>query len=71
MRSFVVLGLLALSPLILALPAPAPAPSPTGIPSAATAKTELAAITVAAQGSQDGYCKYPETRNYTAVEHAN
>ncbi|KAJ5775006.1 uncharacterized protein N7511_000017 [Penicillium nucicola] len=33
----------------------APAPSPPGIPSSSTAKSELAGLTVAAQGSQDGY----------------
>ena len=32
-----------------------PAPSPPGIPSTSTATKELAALTVAAQGSQDGY----------------
>ncbi|KAJ5462516.1 hypothetical protein N7475_007460 [Penicillium sp. IBT 31633x] len=32
-----------------------PAPSPPGIPSASTAITELAGLTVAAQGPQDGY----------------
>jgi hypothetical protein len=37
--------------------APAPAPSPTGIPATSAAKTELAALTVAAQGSQDGYSR--------------
>lgn len=44
-------GALLTAPLILATPIPAP----TGIPTTATAKTELVALTVAAQGSQDGY----------------
>ena len=33
------------------------APTPPGIPTASTAKSELAALTVAAQGSQDGYSR--------------
>jgi hypothetical protein len=37
--------------------APAPAPSPTGVPTTSAALTELAALTVAAQGSQDGYSR--------------
>ncbi|KAJ5907291.1 uncharacterized protein N7473_004207 [Penicillium subrubescens] len=48
------IGLLALQP---ALIAGLPAPSPPGVPSASTAKSELAALTVAAQGSQDGYSR--------------
>ncbi|KAF2195008.1 secreted protein [Zopfia rhizophila CBS 207.26] len=40
-----------------ALPAPAPMPSPPGVPSTATAKGQLAALTVAAQGPQDGYSR--------------
>ncbi|KAL5357098.1 hypothetical protein BJX96DRAFT_4067 [Aspergillus floccosus] len=51
-------ALLAL-PLVGAIPAPAPMPmampTPPGIPSAATAQTQLAGLTVAAQGSSDGY----------------
>jgi hypothetical protein len=39
----------------LAVAVPAPMPSPTGIPSESTARTELAALTVAASGSLDGY----------------
>lgn len=60
--SQVLIGLLALQPALIAgLPAPEPAPSPPGIPSAATARSELASLTVAAQGSQDGYsrAKFP------------
>lgn len=34
-----------------------PAPSPPGIPSTSTATSELAGLTVAAQGSQDGYSR--------------
>jgi hypothetical protein len=46
----------ALQPLLsTAVPVPEPAPSPPGIPSSSTAKSELAGLTVAAQGSQDGY----------------
>jgi hypothetical protein len=48
------IGLLVLQP---ALIAGLPAPSPPGVPSASTAKSELAALTVAAQGSQDGYSR--------------
>ena len=40
-------------PLAIALPAP----TPPDIPSASTARTELNALTVAAQGSQDGYSR--------------
>jgi hypothetical protein len=34
-----------------------PLPAPTGVPTTSAAKTELAALTVAAQGSQDGYSR--------------
>ncbi|KAM0145383.1 hypothetical protein ACHAP3_000510 [Botrytis cinerea] len=34
-----------------------PVPAPTGIPTTATANTELAGLTVAAAGSQDGYSR--------------
>ncbi|KAJ5837181.1 hypothetical protein N7447_003207 [Penicillium robsamsonii] len=34
-----------------------PAPSPPGIPSTSTATSQLAGLTVAAQGSQDGYSR--------------
>ncbi|KAF7866705.1 hypothetical protein EAF04_005547 [Stromatinia cepivora] len=34
-----------------------PVPAPTGVPTASTANTELAALTVAAAGSQDGYAR--------------
>lgn len=60
--SQVLIGLLALQPCLIAgLPAPEPAPSPPGIPSASTARSELASLTVAPQGSQDGYsrAKFP------------
>jgi len=57
MRSFILLSSLIFSSGVLALPAPAPAPSPPGVPTTATAKTELAGLTVAAQGSQDGYSR--------------
>ncbi|OOQ88924.1 hypothetical protein PEBR_09859 [Penicillium brasilianum] len=56
------IALLALQPAIIsALPAPEPIPSPPGVPSASTARSELAALTVAPQGSQDGYsrAKFP------------
>lgn len=56
MKNFLLLAPLLLSP-ILALPAPAPQPSPPGIPTIATAKSTLASLTVAAQGSQDGYSR--------------
>ncbi|CEJ59844.1 Putative Secreted protein [Penicillium brasilianum] len=56
------IALLALQPAIIAaLPAPEPFPSPPGVPSASTARSELTALTVAPQGSQDGYsrAKFP------------
>ncbi|PIG79288.1 secreted protein [Aspergillus arachidicola] len=54
MVQFTVLALLAL-PFVNAIPAPAPVPTPPGIPATTTAENELAGLTVAAQGSQDGY----------------
>jgi hypothetical protein len=36
---------------------PLPEPTPPGIPATSTAKTELAALTVQAAGSQDGYAR--------------
>lgn len=48
---------LLLSSLALAAPAPAPTPSPPGIPSASTAQSQLAALTVAPQGSSEGYSR--------------
>lgn len=54
MRASVILNALLVT---IALAAPAPVPSPTGVPSASTAKSELAGLTVAAQGSQDGYSR--------------
>jgi hypothetical protein len=44
-------------PFVAAIPAPVALPTPPGIPSAATAESELAALTVAAQGSEDGYSR--------------
>ncbi|PKX96419.1 HNH endonuclease family protein [Aspergillus novofumigatus IBT 16806] len=44
-------------PLVAAIPAPVALPTPPGIPSAATAESELAALTVAAAGSNDGYSR--------------
>ncbi|KAJ5150337.1 uncharacterized protein N7482_010795 [Penicillium canariense] len=53
-----IVGLLAVqAALVASLPAPEPAPSPPGVPSASTARSELAALTVAPQGSQDGYSR--------------
>jgi hypothetical protein len=43
--------------LVAAIPAPVALPTPPGIPSAATAESELAALTVAAQGSSSGYSR--------------
>lgn len=57
MKVLVVFGFLAATPLVHTLPAPAPAPSPPGVPSASTAKIELASLTVAAQGPQDGFSR--------------
>ncbi|RDW82411.1 hypothetical protein BP6252_03523 [Coleophoma cylindrospora] len=45
--------LVALLPLVLATPVP----TPPNVPTATTAKTELAGLTVQAQGSQDGYSR--------------
>ncbi|KAJ5688836.1 secreted protein [Penicillium macrosclerotiorum] len=42
---------------ILIASLPLPEPTPPDIPSASTAKSELASLTVAAQGSQDGYSR--------------
>ncbi|KAJ5535944.1 secreted protein [Penicillium frequentans] len=52
------LGTLLLSPALIAA---LPAPTPPGIPTASTAQNELSALTVAAQGSEDGYsrAKFP------------
>ena len=44
------IGLLALQPVIAA-------PTPPNIPSASTAKSELASLTVADQGSSSGYSR--------------
>ncbi|KAF7172136.1 hypothetical protein CNMCM5623_004390 [Aspergillus felis] len=44
-------------PLVAAIPAPFALPTPPGIPSTATAQSELAALTVAPQGSEDGYSR--------------
>ncbi|KAI2793435.1 putative secreted protein [Penicillium oxalicum] len=52
--SWLLFGLLALQPGFIAA---LPAPSPPGIPSASTARTELASLTVAPQGPQDGYSR--------------
>jgi hypothetical protein len=54
MVQFAMLALLAL-PLVKAIPAPAPIPTPPGVPSTTAAQSELAELTVAAQGPQDGY----------------
>ncbi|ELR02490.1 hypothetical protein VC83_07875 [Pseudogymnoascus destructans] len=48
---------LALIPLTLAVPAPLVARAPPNIPTTAAAKTALAGLTVAAQGSQTGYSR--------------
>jgi hypothetical protein len=54
------LSSLLLSTLILSsgvLSTPVPIPAPPGVPSTATAKTELASLVVAAAGSQSGYSR--------------
>jgi hypothetical protein len=48
---------IALCAFLLTLTQAAPIPSPPGVPSGATAKSLLAGLTVAAQGSQDGYSR--------------
>lgn len=53
MYPLILLSALFLSFIVLSTPIPAP----TGIPTAATAKSELAALTVAATGLQDGYAR--------------
>ncbi|KAL3426957.1 secreted protein [Phlyctema vagabunda] len=50
---FSAFSLLVLTPLALG----APAPVPPGIPTAATARTQLAGLTTAAQGPQTGYSR--------------
>lgn len=56
--AYVVAAVALASPVVaLALPAPAPMPTPPGVPSTSTAQTELAALMVAPQGSQDGYSR--------------
>lgn len=57
MRSSVILSLLSLLPLTLTAPAPLIARAPPNIPSTSDAKTTLAGLTVAAQGSQTGYSR--------------
>jgi hypothetical protein len=47
----------ALGALLTALPAAPAAATPPGIPSTATARTQLATLTVAAQGSMSGYSR--------------
>ncbi|GAB1640855.1 HNH endonuclease family protein [Krasilnikovia sp. MM14-A1259] len=49
--------LLTLTAAAVAVPATAADASPSGIPSAATARAELAALTVATQGSMSGYSR--------------
>lgn len=46
---------------------PVPMPAPTGVPTTATANTELAGLTVAAAGSQDGYARdlFPTVRSHS------
>ncbi|EAW14970.1 HNH endonuclease family protein [Aspergillus clavatus NRRL 1] len=46
-----------LLPILLSIPLIAALPTPPGIPSAATAESELASLTVAPQGSEDGYSR--------------
>ena len=45
------------SSIVAALPAPEPVPLPPDVPTASTARNELAFLTVAAQGPQDGYSR--------------
>jgi hypothetical protein len=56
MHASILLTLLSTS-LISAAPAPLVARAPPNIPSAATARTQLAGLTVAAQGPQTGYSR--------------
>lgn len=50
-------NLITLTAILLNLQLSLSAPTPPGIPTASTAKSELASLTVAAQGSQDGYSR--------------
>ena len=52
-----IIATLASFALVSAAPAPLVARTPPGIPTAATAKTQLAGLTVAAQGPQTGYSR--------------
>jgi hypothetical protein len=54
----------------LALAAPVPLPAPADVPTASTAKAELAALTVAPQGSQDGYSQslFPHWSKYSLID---
>jgi hypothetical protein len=54
MKCFIFITLF-LAPLSLA--APVPIPAPPGVPSTSDAESELASLTVAPQGSQDGYSR--------------
>lgn len=54
MKSFIAISV-ALAAVAGALPAPIPAPP--NVPDASTAKSQLAGLTVKAQGSQDGYSR--------------
>lgn len=60
-RSWLFAGYVGIALLSPALIAALPAPTPPGIPTASTAQNELSGLTVAAQGSQDGYsrAKFP------------
>jgi hypothetical protein len=57
MKTTVILSNVLFSLLASAVPVPMPAPAAPGIPTTAAAKTQLAALTVAAQGSATGYSR--------------
>lgn len=65
MQPLFLLSTLLLSSGVIATPAPVlVARTPPNIPSTTTAKSQLAALTVKAQGSQDGYSRdlFPHVR---------
>lgn len=60
-RNWLLAGYVGITLLNPALIVALPAPTPPGIPTASAAQSELSALTVAAQGSEDGYsrAKFP------------
>ncbi|CAI4214673.1 unnamed protein product [Parascedosporium putredinis] len=57
MKTSAITAVIAWGAVALAAPAPAPAPAAPGVPTEAAARTQLAALTVAASGSGTGYSR--------------